>query len=231
MSFIDPPHKNPNGIADHNGHEAILLSQRYASINRTTIYPKMYQAFQNAADKGKVLRILDIGCGSGDDALLFAKMGHSVVGIDPSDLRSIAEEKNAHKNIIYIDDSLPDLNQLKGLGQFDAVNMSAVLQYIHPDDRVASFVRIATKMKQGAKLYLSYPTPPSRPHQYELALRDLFNTLQEANTLCRDQGFSPLLMEEVPTTIPDSKGRQSADGRPIVFHNVTLQRSLRYTVD
>lgn len=74
--------------------------------------------------------ILDAGCGTGGHAILLAKRGYEVTGIDASDVMiSIAKEK-AQKKGVKIDFHSMDLRRLQLGKKFDAcVSMFAVIDY------------------------------------------------------------------------------------------------------
>ena len=218
--------KNPDGILDHCGKNSADLAARYEQVNRQAAYPHMYGDFQDAASSDTALKILDIDCGSGDDAFIFAQMGHLVTAVEPSDLRKIAEEKHAHSRIKYVDDTLPELNRVTSKPVFDAAVLGAVAQYIHPQDLRPSLKRISQSLKKGGKLYISYPNPPSRPHQFKLPLQTLLSTMQEYNHFARSCGKAPMLIHGIPESIPDKGGRLGVDGRPVMFHNIVFQKSM-----
>lgn len=218
--------RNPEGILDHCGDNAITLAARYAQIDRAAAYHRIYTDFEAAAQQGIDLTVLDIGCGSGDDALAFAQMGHHVTAVEPSDLIDIAKEKNNSPRIKYVSDTLPDLKRVTSKPVFDAVVLGAVIQYIHPQDLRASLKRMSQNLKQGGKLYISYPNPPSRAHQYKLPLDKLMSSMQDYNHFARSMGKAPMLIDGIPQTIADKGGRLGVDGTPVMFHNIVFQKSM-----
>lgn len=217
--------RNPAGILDHCGKNTATLAARYAATNRAIAYPHIYSDFQAAANSGKSLNILDVGCGSGDDAFAFAHMGHFISAVEPSDLRNIAIAQHSHPRITYIDDTLPTLSEVASDPVFDAVLLSAVIQYIHPLDLAPSIARLVESLKPAGKLYISYPNPPSRPHQFDLPLKKLEGLVKDYNESATVNGAASLKRHCRPMSIPDSKGRVSVDGSPLMFHNITFRKS------
>ena len=76
------------------------------------------------------LRILDLGCGSGEHCKEYVDMGAaSVVGIDISEkMLEVAREKNSDPKITYYRMPMEDLGKLEG--EFDLAVSSLVLHYI-----------------------------------------------------------------------------------------------------
>lgn len=219
---------NLAGIADHNGAQAEALATGYRSLDRRAIYPEIYAITDKAAKEGQSLRILDIGAGAGNDAIEMARSGHRIVAVEPSDLRAIAQRDHAHPHIDYRDGQLPALTCLDRNETFDMVMMSAVWQYIDPQERVPSLTRIAHALKPGGSLVLTYPSPPSRDHQFEASPEMLRNELAAANaTLPRHR---QLILAGEPQILPDSRGRTSADGRPIQFYTYLLKAGHRQAI-
>jgi SAM-dependent methyltransferase len=171
--------------------------------------------------EGQILKVLDIGCGAGNDAMIIAKMGHDVVGVEPSDLRIIAERDHFHPKIRYIDGRLPVLPRiLKEPEMFDVAILSAVYQYIHPEDRVQSLWQIGSILKENGRLFLNYPSPPSRPHQYEITPEQLRHDIRQANEHLEGRARLSDLFRM--TVMLDSRGRKSLDGRELNFYNCEI---------
>lgn len=90
---------------------------------------------------------LDVGAGSGRDALALAERGWDVVAVEPaSELRKLGEAATAHQSIQRLDDSLPDLNEIRKLSyRFDLIVVSAVWMHLPPTSRERAF-RILTEL-------------------------------------------------------------------------------------
>jgi len=212
---------NQSGIDDHSGEKAEPLAAGYKSINRQQVYPELYAFAQQASNGGKQLNILDIGSGSGNDAIEMAKLGHKVVAVEPSDLRHIAIRDHSHANIEYRDGSLPALDSVRQNEKFDLVMLSAVWQYVDPSDRVASLIKIADTLKPDGKLIVVYPSPPSREHQFEASPEMLKADIEAANKQLPKS--KKLSISGDPVVLPDSRGRKSLDGRDLNFYTFTIE--------
>jgi len=91
---------------------------------------------------GKTLRVLDVGCGQGRDALFIARMGHLVVGVDNSsngisDLRSMARRENLNIEAIAADivTFVPD-------GSFDVLLIDRTLHMLPEKERLDVLERL-----------------------------------------------------------------------------------------
>ena len=99
---------------------------------------------------GETLRVLDIGCGQGRDALFIAGMGHSVVGVDLSpngicDLINTANEKN-----LDIEGVVADIETFVPEGEFDVVLIDRTLHMLPEKERLEVLERlICTVPKDG----------------------------------------------------------------------------------
>lgn len=83
----------------------------------------------------KPLRLLDIGCGEGKDAVFFARNGYDVSAFDIS-VVGLAKAKNlAERCGVCVDFFRADVNNFIPEGKFDIVFSSGVLHYVHPQRR------------------------------------------------------------------------------------------------
>ena len=87
----------------------------------------------------KHLKLLDVGCGEGKDAVFFARNGYDVSAFDVSDAgiektRSLAEKVGVHVNVFKADILDHRLDTY-----YDIIFSSGVLHYIKPDYRKEIF--------------------------------------------------------------------------------------------
>ena len=110
---------------------------------------------------------LDIGAGTGRDAGGLARRGYEVVAVEPvTEMREGAIRLHPEPNITWVDDGLPDLKVVSGLGlSFDLVIMNAVLMHLDPDTRVKALASVAALIRPNGILELSLrhgPVPEGR---------------------------------------------------------------------
>lgn len=106
-------------------------------------------------DEPKGLAILDMGCGTGENALFAASLGHQVWGVDSSFLAIEKAIEKARLRGIDVSFQAGDALDLRGLGkQFDVV-IDSGLFHIFDDTSRAQYERsLATLVKLGGRYYL-----------------------------------------------------------------------------
>lgn len=112
-------------------------------------------------------RVLDIGAGTGRDAAGFAALGYQVTAVEPTAaLRHHAMALHPSPQIVWLDDSLPDLPVLSGRGEtFAIVMLTAVWFHLDQDQWQRGMPRIAALVKPEGPMMLSLrhgPVPPRR---------------------------------------------------------------------
>lgn len=107
------------------------FAQIYDSLFQDKNYDKevtfLDQVFQKYL-RGKPVRLLDFGCGTGNHSLRLAKKGYEVVGVDLSNpMLKRAREKALDQNL-----KIDFGNSFDGSESFDAIiSMFAVINYFH----------------------------------------------------------------------------------------------------
>lgn len=97
-------------------------------------------------------RVLDVGCGQGTQALLLARRGHHVVGLDSSvqllgDLQRAleAEAPEVRERVDVLQGDAERLTELFAPAEFDAVLCQGVLMYVDdPRPLLASIAQVTT---------------------------------------------------------------------------------------
>jgi 2-polyprenyl-3-methyl-5-hydroxy-6-metoxy-1,4-benzoquinol methylase len=112
-------------------------------------------------------RALDIGAGTGGDAAALAAMGHSVLAVEPTEeMRRQATTLHPASGIEWLDDSLPDLTEVRRRGEhYDLVMMTAVWMHLDDEERCRGMPRIAELVRPGGLVIVSLrhgPVPPGR---------------------------------------------------------------------
>lgn len=137
-------------------------------------------------------RVLDIGAGAGHDAAALAKIGHSVVAVEPTaTLRVPAMALPPSPAIEWIDDSLPELSALADCAaSFDLVLLTAVWMHLDAEQRRRAMPNVAALMRGGGMMIMSLrhgPVPQGR--------RMFKVSVEETIALAAVQGLSPLLQQ------------------------------------
>lgn len=106
------------------------------------------------------VRILDIGAGIGRDAAEFAKLGHEVEAVEPTDIfRITGLELYKSINLHWINDSLPRLENLSGIFQV-AVAMG-VWHHLDEHEQSQSMMRVAELLEPGGIFILTLRNGPA----------------------------------------------------------------------
>jgi SAM-dependent methyltransferase len=135
-------------IPDKSTFENIYAGQAPWEIGRPQ------KAFIDVADQ-ITGSILDAGCGTGDNALFFAKRGHKVTGIDFLEEPITRARRKATDRGLSATFFVMDALALKDLPEvFDNVIDSGLLHLFSDDDRKRYVEGLATVLKPGGKLHL-----------------------------------------------------------------------------
>lgn len=131
----------------------------------TTVYDYLYQDknYYKECDfieaifrkfSGNVKTILDLGCGTGRHALILAKRGYEIVGVDRSqDMLKIAREKAKRKNLVEFVKG--DITKFELGKKFDAViSMFSVMNYQTTNTELSAVCRVASKHLKSDGLFL-----------------------------------------------------------------------------
>lgn len=103
------------------------------------------------------MKILDIACGGGDQALIFAQKGYSVTGIDISEklinfARNQFKEKKLHGEFI-----LKNMFDLDRINEFDAcVILSGSFGYLDKEKDTILLTKISKSLKKNGKIFLTF---------------------------------------------------------------------------
>jgi SAM-dependent methyltransferase len=99
-------------------------------------------------------RILEIGCGTGQNLATLARFGH-VDGLELDDEMRALSEKRLGRKIMR--SPLPEIDEVKDAG-YDLIGAFDVIEHI--DDDHAALAAIATKLKPGGKFMMTVPAHP-----------------------------------------------------------------------
>ena len=113
------------------------------------------------------LKVLDIGCGEGKDAVYMAELGCKVSAFDITELGVRKAKKLAENRGVEIDVYVADINNLRVNEQFDVIYSTGTIQYLF-DDRIDSFFQQLKEMTNvGGYVYFNVfvdkpflPLPP-----------------------------------------------------------------------
>ncbi|MDF2537331.1 MAG: Ubiquinone/menaquinone biosynthesis methyltransferase [Herbinix sp.] len=115
--------------------------------------PALFSLIPDLHDKS----VLDIGCGYGENCVQFLELGATMVtGLDISaKMLEIAKNENSCPNILYINKSMTDLNEITE--KFDVVLSSLAVHYIEDFDKLVK--DIYNLLNQGGYFIFSQEHP------------------------------------------------------------------------
>lgn len=99
-------------------------------------------------------RVLDVGCGTGENALLLAARGHAVVGVDGSP-RAVAKARaKAEARGVSAEFLVADALALPALGTFDTILDSGLFHIFDDEDRPRYARQVAAALKPGGAFHM-----------------------------------------------------------------------------
>ena len=101
------------------------------------------------------IKVLDIGCGEGKDAVYMAQKGYDVTAFDLTEngirkTLALAGEKGVSVNA-YVD----DINTFEAQGQFDIIYSTGTVQYLFDGNKKEFFDKIEKMTKPGGIVYFN----------------------------------------------------------------------------
>jgi cyclopropane fatty-acyl-phospholipid synthase-like methyltransferase len=149
----DPTRPQPGPVRPREVHDFEAI---YATATPPWDIGRPQPAFLRIAEAGDLHgRVLDVGCGTGEHALLAASLGHEAVGVDIApnaiDLakaKAIERALNAH---FVVSDALrlPDLRE-----QFDTVLDCGLFHIFDDDDRVRFVDSLAAVVPRNGRYHM-----------------------------------------------------------------------------
>jgi len=119
-----------------------------------------FAAFCRAAPTGSAL---DLGCGQGRDALMFAREGHRVVGVDVSSVGVAQMLAIARSEDLDVEGSVQDIRTDRPDTIFDIVILDRVLHMLDAADRLPLLASATRAVAPGGHLLVAEGPKGTKP--------------------------------------------------------------------
>jgi SAM-dependent methyltransferase len=148
--MFDPSHDPYPGYPRPSGPDDLYSSPPPWDIGRPQ------PAFLALADAGEIRgRVLDVGCGTGEHALLAARLGHDTVGVDRSAKAIRLAEQKARDRALRVRFCCHDACGLAELGEtFDTVLDCGLFHIFSADARAQYVASLATALRPGGRYFM-----------------------------------------------------------------------------
>ena len=140
-----------NETASYYARNAKTLRDQYNSVSFDAVHADWLQLLPTSG------RALDIGAGSGRDALALAERGFFVTAIEPvAEMREQGLLLTERAGVEWLNDSLPKLSSLNGQEKgFNLILLSAVWMHLDSQERMVSIGKLATLLEPNGVLVVT----------------------------------------------------------------------------
>ena len=188
-------------MADYYSDNADTLFERYNALDFETVHADLLPILP--ATPGTAL---DVGAGSGRDALALAKRGWEVVAVEPARrLRQLGASHTEGHSVQWMNDRLPALETIRALSErFDLILISAVWMHIPSGNRARAMRVLGDLLAPGGRLCITLRHGPGDgEREFHPVSRE------EVEHLARQRALVDVTPTESRATRADCQGRNS----------------------
>lgn len=113
------------------------------------------ELIETASKKPSELKVLDIGCGEGKDAVYMAELGCEVTAFDITESGIRKTKHLAEKKGVKIHAFVADINDFSIDDQFDIIYSTGTVQYLFDDCIEPFFKKVKEMVKVGGHVYFN----------------------------------------------------------------------------
>lgn len=139
---------------DANSNFYQNYANKLASQYNGVAFSEVHKDWLHVIPQLSGLNVLDVGAGSGRDAKALAQMSNHVTAVEPSIAIAEQGKQLTSDEVIWINDSLPNLATLYGK-KFDLILVSAVWMHLLREEQHKSLVRFKDLMSTGGYLVIT----------------------------------------------------------------------------
>jgi SAM-dependent methyltransferase len=167
----------PKHTIAHYHRNAARFQAQYDSVAAADVHADWASLLQGRTPG----RALDVGAGSGRDALWLAQQGWQVTAVEPAQgLRERGRHATGDQ-VQWLDSQLPHLSDFDTPAQgYDLILLSAVWMHLPPADRPQAFTRLIELLSTTGLLIITLrfgPSDPERP-MYAVSVDELAQLAQ-----------------------------------------------------
>lgn len=167
----------PKHTIAHYHRNAARFQAQYDSVAAADVHADWASLLQGRTPG----RALDVGAGSGRDALWLAQQGWQVTAVEPAQGLRERGQLNTGDQVRWLDSVLPHLPDLDTPTQgYDLILLSAVWMHLPPSDRPQAFTRLVELLSTTGLLIITLrfgPSDPERP-MYAVSVDELAQLAQ-----------------------------------------------------
>lgn len=191
-------------VAFYNQHANDLLVQ-YESTRFIDVHADWIHLLPKTGD------VLDVGAGTGRDSAYMAHRGLCVFAVEPAaSFRALGSTIHPHTNITWLDDTLPDLNNIIGLNKsFDLILLSAVWMHVPVNDRQSAMNTLCSLLQPHASIIITLRHGDSGDERIMYPVSH-----DEIKHLLKDTKFISTLLNEKSHSA-DTLGRQQVSWQTV----------------
>ena len=130
-------------------YEKIYREQRHVLGEPTNEFVVFFEQLPSP------MRILDVGCGQGRDALCVARLGHQVVGVDLSSSGITQLREDAEREGLDIEGIVANIVEYKPDGLFNVVLFDRTLHMLPTNDRISVLDRYSKHVDEKGYVLIS----------------------------------------------------------------------------
>jgi 2-polyprenyl-3-methyl-5-hydroxy-6-metoxy-1,4-benzoquinol methylase len=146
-------------------------------------FPEFVKFFEHYEET--CAKILDLGCGQGRDALLLARMGHHVLGVDISETGVSHMLEDAEREGLEVRGVVADVLEYEPSGAYDVVILDRVLHMFKDDGARTALLEKASAATKPGGFVLIADTP-----KHQDLIRSFFENHPEDWVTAKDKkGF------------------------------------------
>lgn len=154
-----------------------------------------FTEFESFCGEATVGTVLDLGCGQGRDALMFARAGHEVVGVDISSVGIQQMMATAKEEDLSVEGIVASICTYTPQNSFDIVILDRVLHMLDEKDRLPTLEVALHAVSPGGHILIAEGPKGLAPLRAVIEARGWLLVRAKANRLiARHPG-----LDEIPT--------------------------------